>query len=116
MGEQIGAPETAVLIAATHRNDRRPTGRWGIALSTTVRVVEYMRHDGCGVGKHSLKMAVLDVSVVIPTFRRPALLREAIASVRAQSGVTGRVDRRRRQPRRFRSCDSRGVYEISALP
>ena len=32
-------------------------------------------------------MAVLDVSVVIPTFRRPALLREAIASVRAQSGV-----------------------------
>ena len=46
-----------------------------------------MRHDGCGVGKHSLKMAVLDVSVVIPTFRRPALLREAIASVRAQSGV-----------------------------
>jgi GT2 family glycosyltransferase len=33
-------------------------------------------------------MSVLDVSVVIPTFRRPALLREAIASVRAQSGVT----------------------------
>jgi glycosyltransferase involved in cell wall biosynthesis len=32
-------------------------------------------------------MAVLDVSVVIPTFRRPALLREAIASVGAQSGV-----------------------------
>jgi glycosyltransferase involved in cell wall biosynthesis len=32
-------------------------------------------------------MAVLDVSVVIPTFRRPALLREAILSVRAQTGV-----------------------------
>jgi glycosyltransferase involved in cell wall biosynthesis len=32
-------------------------------------------------------MAVLDVSVVIPTFRRPALLREAIASVRAQKGA-----------------------------
>jgi glycosyltransferase involved in cell wall biosynthesis len=32
-------------------------------------------------------MAVLDVSVVIPTFRRPVLLREAILSVRAQRGV-----------------------------
>ncbi len=32
-------------------------------------------------------MAVLDVSVVIPTFRRPTLLREAIASVRAQRGA-----------------------------
>jgi glycosyltransferase involved in cell wall biosynthesis len=29
----------------------------------------------------------IDVSVVIPTFRRPALLRDAIASVRAQKGV-----------------------------
>ena len=29
----------------------------------------------------------IDVSVVIPTFRRPALLREAIASVRAQTDV-----------------------------
>jgi glycosyltransferase involved in cell wall biosynthesis len=29
----------------------------------------------------------IDVSVVIPTFRRPALLEEAIASVRAQAGV-----------------------------
>ena len=37
--------------------------------------------------RNLLKMAVLDVSVVIPTFRRPALLREAIASVRAQTGV-----------------------------
>ena len=32
-------------------------------------------------------MAVLDVSVIIPTFRRPALLAEAIASVRAQRGA-----------------------------
>jgi glycosyltransferase involved in cell wall biosynthesis len=30
----------------------------------------------------------IDVSVVIPTFRRPALLRETIASVCAQTGVT----------------------------
>jgi len=29
----------------------------------------------------------IDVSVVIPTFRRPTLLRKAIASVRAQTGV-----------------------------
>jgi glycosyltransferase involved in cell wall biosynthesis len=43
---------------------------------------------GCGDAEQfAKKVAVLDVSVVIPTFRRPALLREAILSVRAQTGV-----------------------------
>jgi glycosyltransferase involved in cell wall biosynthesis len=35
----------------------------------------------------NVAVASVDVSVVIPTFRRPQLLRETIASVRAQTGV-----------------------------
>lgn len=31
---------------------------------------------------------MIDISVIIPTFRRPALLREAIASALAQEGVS----------------------------
>ncbi len=37
---------------------------------------------------HGSRAVSIDVSVVIPTFRRPALLREAIGSVRAQKGAT----------------------------